>query len=211
MENFHEIDDQDTSLAAAIHMSARFTYVSPAGKIEKKNGDDWGHVVDGGYFENSSTSTLIEILDKVSKNIKSERLEGLIEPVVIVIRNEPVDSNEEISVSRMAMEISSPIRALLNTRGARAEYSIEAIKRAMCQFDETHLDCKEETSGGESTGSKHSSNYYEFNLKKTRIPIPLGWHLSRAVTDEINRQISQSQYAQNFQNVKNIKAFFHSN
>ena len=40
-------------LSAAAHMSARFTFVSPAGRFP-----DGSHIVDGGYFENSAATTL---------------------------------------------------------------------------------------------------------------------------------------------------------
>ena len=39
-------------LSTAAHMSARFTFVSPAGRFP-----DGSHVVDGGYFENSASTT----------------------------------------------------------------------------------------------------------------------------------------------------------
>jgi hypothetical protein len=43
-------------VSTAVHMSARFTYVSPAGGL--RSGD---HVVDGGYFENSGAATADDI------------------------------------------------------------------------------------------------------------------------------------------------------
>jgi len=42
-------------------MSARFTYVSPAGTLVK-DGEVHGRVVDGGYFENSEATTTLEVL-----------------------------------------------------------------------------------------------------------------------------------------------------
>ena len=55
------------SLASAVHNSARFTYVSPAGRVARLSDCAGGpasdaRVVDGGYFENSGAATLVQLL-----------------------------------------------------------------------------------------------------------------------------------------------------
>lgn len=74
---------KDMRLSTAIHNSARFTYVSPAGTLE---GDL--HVVDGGYFDNSGAITAMELVyavrDKLKKMNKTAQLK------VIMINNNPV-------------------------------------------------------------------------------------------------------------------------
>src|SRR5262249_21520303 len=52
----------DVRLATAAHDSARFAFVSPAGRLLSSEGRDFGHVVDGGYFENSGAATLKDVL-----------------------------------------------------------------------------------------------------------------------------------------------------
>src|SRR5437763_8070781 len=48
--------------STAAHLSARFTYVSPAGSLRKRSEKEIAaHVVDGAYFENSGTATALEI------------------------------------------------------------------------------------------------------------------------------------------------------
>ena len=64
-------------LSAVVHNSARFTYVSPAGRLlfrsqhpAKESGtEEPGHVqlVDGGYFENSATTTLLELAEVIAE------------------------------------------------------------------------------------------------------------------------------------------------
>jgi patatin-like phospholipase len=53
----------DLRISAAAHLSARFTYVSPAGKFPP----DGTHVVDGGYFENSGATTALDILREITR------------------------------------------------------------------------------------------------------------------------------------------------
>ncbi|WP_034995257.1 patatin-like phospholipase family protein [Beijerinckia mobilis] len=78
----------DMKLSAAAHNSARFSYISPAGKIvpnppKGKDGKQWaykddekwppylGFVIDGGYFENFGALTALELgreIERVSKS-----------------------------------------------------------------------------------------------------------------------------------------------
>ena len=74
--HFVQLDDmimrvkRPIRLATAAHMSARFTYVSPAGSV--CNNDETYHVVDGGYFENSGGLTATEIIDVIVDACKAD-------------------------------------------------------------------------------------------------------------------------------------------
>ncbi|HEX2583503.1 MAG TPA: hypothetical protein VHL14_00100, partial [Steroidobacteraceae bacterium] len=52
-----EIISKPMPLSTAAHLSARFTYVSPAGTVVDDKGNTVIHLVDGGYFENGGIST----------------------------------------------------------------------------------------------------------------------------------------------------------
>src|SRR5205814_256662 len=56
--NLHWSLGADLRLSTAVHNSARFSYVSPAARIERHDGKDYGSLVDGGYFENSGLATV---------------------------------------------------------------------------------------------------------------------------------------------------------
>ena len=79
----------DTRLSTAAHMSARFTYVSPAGLLP--GGE---HVVDGGYFENSGAATALEIVHVIKEVIREHDRAAdwpdRVIPVVLIIDNAPV-------------------------------------------------------------------------------------------------------------------------
>lgn len=51
------------SLAGAAHNSARFPLVSPPGSVRTSDGETWGHLGDGGYFEATATSTLADVVE----------------------------------------------------------------------------------------------------------------------------------------------------
>jgi len=63
--DFFTLSDARINAATAIHNSARFPIVSPAGRLERVSTDGkrqvTGHVVDGGYFENGGIATAYDI------------------------------------------------------------------------------------------------------------------------------------------------------
>ena len=62
-----DVLQRDVPLSTAVHNSARFTYVSPAGHLNRDDGREYGRLVDGGYFENSGLATLREIYDLLTR------------------------------------------------------------------------------------------------------------------------------------------------
>ena len=105
-------------LSTAVHMSARFTYLSPAGTI---SGATAGrrHIVDGGYFENSGALTAAEIASAI-QNVDS----GFV-TVALILTNSPAPKDKG---PRFLSETRSPAVTLLNARvarGYRAEQFLE--------------------------------------------------------------------------------------
>jgi hypothetical protein len=148
--------------STAAHMSARFTYLSPAGLLT--NGH---HVVDGGYFENSATAAASEVVDLI--NFVNSETHGHAVPVVITISNDPNKAGGNKKENRkhhFLSEVLAPIQTLLHTRSSRGSYSEEAI-----QFQQGY------------------SNIVSFGLVATNTPLPLGWALSRGAIAEMNRQM----------------------
>jgi hypothetical protein len=167
-------------LSTAAHMSARFTYVSPAGTLVK--GDKpHGRVVDGGYFENSGATTTLEIAKTVNL-LKEDPAEDprwrKVEPIVIHISNEPVNrthppetlekgaDHPKIAPARWMPEIGSPLQTLLSTREARGVYARETLK--------LHV--------GED-------NFFQFGLCRESSNVPLGWVLSSGTRRNMDSQL----------------------
>ena len=126
------------TLAGAVDNSARFTYVSPAGRVFKvADGapEPWGYLVDGGYFENSGAATLAEMLSDIPA-FQRRRI------TLLLISNDPSDGRkdyvcaggpapEEDRPSSLAIEAVAPPFALLNTRAARAHAADIAAVRLL--------------------------------------------------------------------------------
>ncbi len=165
-------------LSTAVHLSARFTYVSPAGTLVK-DGRIHGRAVDGGYFENSGTTTVLEILKVLGQLAKPGTGWEKVQPYVILISNEPVDlryqnirlesapDNKRAKPFRAGNEVLSPLLTMLNTRGARGEHAMV-------------------------TSSWHvgSDHFLHFGLcRDGDVKIPLGWVLSGAVRKAMDEQL----------------------
>ena len=183
-EDFVDVEDANAffaprsiSLSTAAHMSARFTYVSPAGSLVK-GGRTYGRVVDGGYFENSGATTTLAILQTIDQLAETDPSWNQVERYVIHISNEPIDprfandslarapDNPNIRPQDFLNEALSPLSALLTTRNARGYYARETAAWAVSH-----------------------RNYLHFGLCRRSTNVPLGWVLSRSTRKRMDDQL----------------------
>jgi hypothetical protein len=151
----------DLTVAGAVHNSARFTYLSPAGLVwqlnyKKEKAIPWGYVVDGGYFENSGAGTLAPMIRRITKydSTNAKRL------VLIIFSNDPSDGESDYvcpdtakdleprrkgeretwprflqerhpKPSRFGIEVSAPLIALYQTRTSRAHAASVVARNAI--------------------------------------------------------------------------------
>lgn len=150
------LDLRGMSLATAVHNSARFSYISPAGTVNACRAGGrlqacadgqprapWGRLIDGGYFENSGVETVRDLLFAMRPVLlKWQREKGdgyRIEPMVIVISNSPnahapsgqADPRRTRPDRAFLSELLAPPMGLFNTREARATFAVYANSRDM--------------------------------------------------------------------------------
>jgi hypothetical protein len=166
---------EDVSLSTAAHDSARFAYVSPAGRLLSKDGTDQGHVVDGGYFENSGAATLMDVLNVLRGSRSRDRLQ--FEVVYLCNSAERCwDPGAQAQPSQPrrrrfdATEVFAPVQALLGAREARGELALAAISRTPDLAGFLELG----TCPGDPT--------------QAAAPEPLGWQLSEVMRSRLNEQ-----------------------
>jgi hypothetical protein len=166
-------------MSTAVHNSARFTYVSPAGHLDAGDAVDYGNVVDGGYFENSGLATLLEIY-----GILRDR--GAV-PYVLYLCNDPSSCGapDRTSVaSTAADELLSPVRALLKTRDARAslvQANLEDLARQ--RFLQLNV-CKDLPAPLVPDPSQQDK------AKARVVSPPLGWLLSSLARDWMDASLA---------------------
>jgi hypothetical protein len=123
---------RDVSVATAVHNTARFPYISAAGRLRAKNGEYLGHLVDGAYFENTGAETLIDLL----RYLKQVGLALNVRFIVVALLNSPPEQHltdparipwhETASLG----EMFSPLRALLQSRRARGELALRRLRES---------------------------------------------------------------------------------
>jgi hypothetical protein len=178
---------KDMRLSTAVHNSARFPYVSPAGHLDAGDGEEHGAIVDGGYFENSGLATLREVYLILKRK-------G-VNPYVLYLCNDPKSCDpppDESLRPTAASELVSPVLTLLKTRDARgslAQTSLQGLagKRflqmnvcrdlpaRMLASGDTKADTLEEKDG-ENEEAKAKA-------KPRVVSPPLGWLLSALARD----------------------------
>jgi hypothetical protein len=197
-------------LSTAAHMSARFTFVSPAGRFP-----DGSHIVDGGYFENSAATTAYEIATRI-KDWCAFRQIWNVDVKIIMISNNPrkppigpakpqpelpgPKHTQSLLVQGQFMgELTAPLYTLLNTRDARGTYAQKAIGREQRRFKAGVVQAPAEAESSQQL----TKDIIYFKLRDTQVPLPLGWMLSaaaaKAMRDQINLDddVVQNQTAMN--------------
>ncbi len=140
--DLHDFVQHDVSMGMAALNSARFTYVSPAGRLVRAtDGEEMGHVLDGGYFENYGAVSSAEIARAAVKTFEDAGM--AVRPIVIQISSDPDLAGRDLPeategflsfredegdrVHWFANEVAGPVRGILNTRTARGVLANKTI------------------------------------------------------------------------------------
>ena len=186
----------DMPLSTAAHNSARFTYVSPPGRIQRGDTLEFGHVVDGGYFENSGLATLREILDVVQSRDSGAK------PIVLYLCNDPIPCRERpaalpIAARSAVIDWLGPIKALLSTRDARGSLSradiVALSKVEFIQLNVCDVLIADDTATADSASADTATLGSVEREKRGRervISPPLGWLLSKVARDWMDSSLT---------------------
>jgi hypothetical protein len=193
--------DPRIPLSEVVLNSARFTYLSPAGTLQTSStvpspSPAGFQLVDGGYFENSGTATLLEVIQRLRAIAAS--VAQPIRIIVLHISNDPslhdfVDAHDPkhplplysaacprtLSPTELSSygEATAPLVALLDTRNARGEFARSALLASL----------KSNTADPDQ-----GDVLWHLRLCPGNYPLPLGWTISSPVFDEMHRQLEQN-------------------
>ncbi|MFI5310370.1 MAG: hypothetical protein ACHQQ3_03990 [Gemmatimonadales bacterium] len=180
----------DLRLSTAAHNSARFPFVSPAGRIARDSGGHYGSLVDGGYFENSGLVTLGEVRRELKRLLSLESGEPLlaaarrVKIVMLYLCNDPAECRLEedgtisVDMSRTSLgEWLTPLRAMLSTRDARGSLArTEAARRDAGGLIQLNV-CGSLDDGARAAAAGADSAKRVIDRERVVNP-PLGWSLS---------------------------------
>jgi hypothetical protein len=202
-DDFNDIEDAHRFFGR--HALPLSVAVNPVGALTK-DGKVYGHIVDGGYFDNSGATTALEIIKTIDqfsakRGNSNDSFWSNVEPVVIHISNKPVDpryfetrldldrhnSSSQSEPTRLLTEMLTPTINMFDAQHASDAHSVYASKTL-----------------GWHVGSSH---FLQFGLcqKDGQFNIPNDWGLMDAARAEMSMQL-HSKSCDAFDNPTNIAA-----
>jgi hypothetical protein len=178
----------DIPLSTAALLSARFPFVSPAGRVAQDcAGKKVSYVVDGGYLETSGASPLTETAERLLPLIQSRnrRASRCIVPFLIQIDNGEAGYH---NLSARPGELNVPLKTVFAARGGRAA---QARNEAALLFSQRFGNATITVAGSRK---KLRDRYAHFNNYAHPGPQPpLGWTLSERSREDLRAQLGQPQ------------------
>jgi hypothetical protein len=162
--------------ATAAVLSARFPGITSPGRLPCSG--PARRLVDGGYFENSGLTTVLELLGELRQRPSPTGVSF----VVVQIENGRASSDWSFANGERPPppngwlpELMSPVRTIIATRQARADIARVELTKSV----PSEAECR----------SQPCDFRVLFELRPCKTPIPLGWSLSEAAQREIRRQL----------------------
>ena len=179
-EFFHDVIDiynitqRDMPIKTAASVTARFPWLTGGGLLTRPNGQSFGHVVDGGYWDNTGLETALSVLAAIAPHI--ERLNARpdapfqVVPVVLYLQNTMLD--DAVLVSNTFIDISMPLVASMNANERKSAYVASLTRNTLRNYTPR-------------------TRFYQISLdRQTGVPLPLGWYLSDDARHDLWRKIN---------------------
>jgi hypothetical protein len=198
----------DVALSTAAFASARFPFVSPAAWIERralpgpegmKEAPRKMRYVDGGYYDNSGTATLNDLIEGLRevhrRRADSPAVRKPFRLVVVWIGNDPLHDRTHPTDQPLRTpatwlgESMSPIRAVMNARQARSDESVRRVEHVVELLRTANLPDAEDPTQRNAVAT-FAAGWTEFRLVHRGTPVPLGWLLSDHARLEIESQLA---------------------
>ena len=171
-----QVDVTAMPLSTAVHNSARFPYVSPAGTVPSATpGKVWGRLVDGGYFDNSGATTAREIIDALKRapsaagmDLYALQITNDTEAPALCSADGTINMQTAIHAPTgrvpIDSELTTPLTAIMSSREGRSTFSQLQLMQAADRSQTSDRRC----------GSRFWTAYPQNAPHEP----PLGWYLS---------------------------------
>jgi hypothetical protein len=183
-------DRQDVSLSVAAHLSARFPYVSPTGRLLSCLGDGAStYALDGGVIESSATAPLYELwptlllqLERWNEEVAGGQRSGpCIVPRLLLLDNGYVSFAERGDAGR-PLEAAAPVGAVQAAQAYRAGSPRQALALAVEQA------LQENPCADADPEVPAVAHFYP--VAHPGPQAPLGWTLSAFSRDDLRRELT---------------------
>jgi hypothetical protein len=159
-------------LSTAAALSSRFPIVTPVGSVAVPSLGK-RRLADGGYFENSGTATLLDIIESLKDLPDVPEYDLYVIEFRLYERPRDSKTGRSLISNHGLGELLSPVRALMNTRTARGETARKNLARYLRSV----------------LAEQAQAHHLVFEVHEDKVALPLGWMLSAEARREIRRQL----------------------
>ena len=165
IQDLFAITNKDLSISSAIGISSRFPFITPPALVKTEEGKTWGNLVDGGYYENLGMQTMLDAYSVLKPVAVQNHLKVRFK--FIAIRNTKSIDNKR------------PVLGM-----------VESLSPAITFSNIWSNNSNEALSNGEKVLNANKDELYVLSLQRDdNENIPLGWYLSPAARNNLNRQL----------------------
>ncbi len=172
--DIYDITRRDMPIKTAASVTARFPWLTGGGLLTRPNGRAFGHVVDGGYWDNTGLETALSVLACIAPDIerlnKQPNTPFQVVPVVLYLQNSLLD--DPIRISNTFIEVIMPIEASMNANERKSAYVASLTRNTLRNYTP-------------------KTRFFQLSLdRQTGVPLPLGWYLSDDAQHDLWRKIN---------------------
>ena len=121
-------EEQDIKLSTAVVLGASFPYVSPAGRIDSAGKvDKANYFVDGGYFDNSGSGVVTEMISILLKNPLYIQYKSKLRFYIVHITNSPEGNADLKKVNPLINDLAAPVKTLVGAYGTQTIVNDERL------------------------------------------------------------------------------------
>ena len=180
---------QDVSLATAAFLSARFPFVSSAGRIESCPKSDRSSLslVDGGYRENTGAAPMADLVDQLTELevTKAARVVGqCFQPVLVEIENGYAGTFAKAAPGSAVLETLNPVLAFLGSFQTETKQASARLRSSVNRLNSALR------ANGCATAAVTVAHFRLEDEPGSRAP--LGWSLAGVTLDHLGAQLSNA-------------------
>ena len=122
-------EDSDIKLSTSVVLGASFPYLSPAGRVDAAK--EKHYFVDGGYFDNSGSGVVSEMINILIKDSLYKKYENKLQFYVLHLANSPQGNTKLEKVNPLTNDLAAPVKTLIGAYGTQTAINDERLKNFM--------------------------------------------------------------------------------
>lgn len=176
-------EKKDMKLSTGIVLGASFPYLSPAGRIDHKPCDTCAvqpsYFVDGGYFDNSGSGAVFEIIFALKQMLELPEYSAFrnkLDFSIIHITNDPSEEIELKPVNPFTNDLAAPVKTLLGAYGTQTSVNDLRLQKYIASIYK------------EDIGKGH---YKRISLYRDKDPMDytMSWVISKYVLNAMDKRL----------------------